>query len=348
MRGEFPEDEFTENDVLSALDGAGLKYKTGHRYILSQCPTHEDQHPSVQIYKDDWFVNCHAGCGRFHITKAFPELRDKTGTHAQRSQRPIRTSSRSEKKVSEHKYKEFDLMGEWKQMPLIPRDHKFKGIELEILDELGWRWDEAKNSYFIPYFDRSRQFIPFGQWRHLSGDRRFTFLKDARPIAYGLWNLDPSNSPLFVCEGASDAAVLDYVAVPWIAMPSAASGELMKGLARFCKENAIQLVYAGDNDSAGDKLREALDEVMPYRVKQPPKKYKDWGDFFEAEGFEVVNDYCMRELFPEKYAEPEKKWEEMTDVEKVQDVFPGAKELEIVGSPGESKEQSSGEPQVLF
>ena len=342
MRGDFPDDTFTESDVLRCLDSAGLKYKRGSRYILAQCPTHEDENPSVQIYKDDWFVNCHAGCGRYHITKAFPELRPKMDGSYVRSApaRPVRAQ-----KMTEHKYKTYDLMHEWEQLPKIPRDHQFKTIPLEILDDLGWRWDEYKHSYFIPYFNMSRTQIPFGQWRHLQGDRRFTFLPEAKPIAYGLWNLD-GNSKLFVVEGASDCAVLDYAAVPWIGMPSAASATLMQGLGRYCKENAIQLVYAGDNDDAGDKLRDALDEVMPYRVCQPPKKYKDWGDFLVAEGVEAVQNHCFKELFPQEY--PSTPEEAKTALERVQDVFPGAVELKIVGSQGESKEQSVGEPTALF
>lgn len=338
---EFAPDTFTENDVLACLDRAGLKYQNrGSKYIISQCPTHDDKHPSTQIFKDDWFVNCLAGCGRYHITKAFPELLPERDGQP----RPER-KQRMTTKPEAPKYKEFDLIDWWKELPEIPRDHKFKTIPLDVLDSLGWRWDPDKQSYFIPYWDRSQKHIPFGQWRHLTGERRFTFLAEARPIAYGLQNLDPSNSPLFVVEGASDCAVLDYAAVPWIGMPSASSGELMKGLARYCKKEGIQLVYAGDNDAAGDKLREALDEIMPYRVKQPRSPYKDWGDMLEAEGIESVQNYCFEELEPPK----KKDWDEMSPVEKVQDVFPGAKELEMVGGSDEKKQlETSEDPPVLF
>lgn len=268
--------------------------------------------------------------------------------------------------MTEHKYKTYDLMHEWEQLPKIPRDHQFKTIPLEILDDLGWRWDEYKHSYFIPYFNMSRTQIPFGQWRHLQGDRRFTFLPEAKPIAYGLWNLD-GNSKLFVVEGASDCAVLDYAAVPWIGMPSAASATLMQGLGRYCKENNISVIYAGDNDEAGNKLRDALDEIMPYRVKQPPKKYKDWGDFLVAEGVETVQNYCFEELFPQEYpSTPEEAKDPVMDdllersrlggdtwsgdqglndktaVERVQQVFPGAVELKIIG------QELKSEPTTLF
>lgn len=329
--GNYAPDTFTERDVLACLDAAGLKHgRGGGRYILTQCPFHEDKNPSAQIYTDDWFVKCHAGCegGRFHITKAFPELRQNTNgyasnTVATRSKSLSKINKKSEGKVMQHEYKTFDQMEYWETLPLIPRDHQFKTIPLEILDDLGWRWVEEKNSYYIPYFSRSKESIPFSQLRHLSGERRFTFLKDAKPTCYGTWNVEPNNSPLFVCEGASDAAVLDYAAAPWVALPSASSGELMKALAGFCKQNGIELVYAGDNDSAGDKLREALDSVMPYRVKQPPRQYKDWGDFLVAEGIDAVRAYCDEELFPPKIVlPPEEEYSE--EVENVLAVFPGA------------------------
>lgn len=328
--------EFTENEVLQALDMAGLKHRNQRRYILTQCPTHEDKNPSAQIYKDDWFVNCHAVCGRFPIQQAFPHLSDK-------SKAPEPPRKKEMQVVSN--YKVYDLMDDWKNMPLIPRDHEFKTIPLEILDELGWRWSEEKQSYFIPYWNMSKTQIPFAQWRHLQGERRFTFLKDAKPIVYGLQNLD-GNPKIFIVEGASDCAVLDYVSVPWVGLPSASSAELMKKLAGYCKDHAIEMVYAGDNDAAGDKLREALDEAgAHYRVHQPPKDYKDWGDFLVAKGFDEVMEYAQRELF-EQTKNPID-----PGVQNVLDVFPGAKVLNVVGDDGknvELEQQKPSSPQVLF
>lgn len=333
MSGDYPDDTFTQSNVENELDRAGLKHYDKGRYLLAQCPTHEDRHPSVQIYKDDWFVNCHATCGRFHITKAFPSLREaQRGGYSSGANYPARRSESNrdtdrKKEMTEHKYIEVDLMSFWEKLPEIPQDHFFKGIPIEELTELGWRYDPNGHRYFIPYFSASRESIPFAQWRNLGDGPRFNFWKDAKPTCYGTWNLD--NPKLFVVEGTSDAAVLDYCLVPWIALPSAASGELMKKMANYCKENEIELVYAGDNDIAGDKLKAALDEVMPYRIKQPPSKYKDWGEFFEAEGQSAVSDYCSEELIGKQIEVPVvEEVDEDLELENVLAVFPGAENIE--------------------
>lgn len=257
--------------------------------------------------------------------------------------------------MTERKYTKVDLMEYWKSLPEIPADHYFKNIPIEYLNDLGWRWDAEHQRYFIPYFSRSKTSIPFAQWRNLKGDIRFNFWKDAKPTIYGTWNLWPGEK-LFLVEGTSDAAVLEHCAIPWIAAPSAASGELVKQMATWCKENDVELVYAGDNDAAGEKLREALDQVTSYRVRQPRQPNKDWGDMFEAEGIKSVINWCHVELFPGEevpfpeiepgYQPPEENVasdidattkEEKTDVQKVLDVFPDAKVLEVVGEKEQTK-----------
>lgn len=331
MGGNYEPDTFTQTDVEQELDRAGLRWYDKGRYLLAQCPTHDDKHPSVQIYKDDWFVNCHATCGRFHITKAFPTLREKghSGVYVDRPARNVEA-----KKVTEHKYKQFDLMNDWKAMELLP-EFELHGVPSDVLNDLGWR--RHNHSIFIPYFSASKESIPFAQYRHLQGDVRFTMLKDAKPTMYGTWNLD--NHKLFLVEGTSDAAVLEYAAVPWIAAPSAASGELVKALAGYCKENGIELVFAGDNDPAGLKLREAIDEVMPYRVKQVPTNYKDWGEFLEATDVETVQNYAFEELFGKVLV--------ASISSEVSSNWSDAEEIKLA-DPFESKEPANEPAQVLF
>ncbi len=228
-------------------------------------------------------------------------------------------------------YKKVDLTKFWENLPKIPSDHIFKGIPISVLHDAGWRYDELNRRYFIPYWSASKTSIPFAQWRNLSGGTRFNFWKDAKPTCYGTWNLD--NHKIFIVEGTSDAMVLEYCSVPYVAMPSAASTSLIVSLATYCQENGIQVIYAGDNDLAGDKLREALDEVIPYRVKQPPKKYKDWGEFFEAEGLETVQDYCKGELFGtlKEFGTPvELEMTGLPDLLDIQNIFPGSEQISLI------------------
>lgn len=184
----------------------------------------------------------------------------------------------------------------WEQLPQIPIDHQFKGIPIETLNDLGWRWDQRGNRYLIPYWSKDKQTIPFAQWRNLAGEVRFNFWKDAKPTMYGLWNLEPGDT-LFLVEGCSDAAVMEFCAVPWIAAPSASSGSLVVAMAVWCEENGATLIYAGDNDEAGNKLKDALSSVMGFRRRQPTKPYKDWGEMFEAQDvdkcIEAIQDYCF-------------------------------------------------------
>lgn len=215
-----------------------------------------------------------------------------------------------QKKASVVTYKTFDLMDEWQNLPGIPVNLTIHTVPAEVLNDMGWRMDGSR--IFIPYFHASKETIPFAQWRHPKGDsRRFTMLKDAKPICYGMWNLD--NPKVFIVEGTSDCAVLEYAAVPYIGLPSAASKTLMQSLCIFAEKHGISLVYASDKDLAGDQLREVLDELLPYRVKQVPDPYKDWGEFLEKTDIDTVRDYAQAELV----SFPSSSDHALTDVRKV-------------------------------
>lgn len=142
---------------------------------------------------------------------------------------------------------------------------------------------------------------------------------------YGTWNLEPGQ-PIFLVEGTSDGMVLDYCAVPWIAIPSASQIELLKPFGQWCRENNVKVIYAGDRDDAGDGVKDALDGLVDFRTRQVRDPYKDWAEMFEAEGFESVQDYCLNWL----QGPAQRQWAELSDLERVQSVFPGAKELKLV------------------
>lgn len=291
----------TLNEVTTALDQRGLAWRNRGRYILSQAPCHQDKNPSFQIYTDDWFSLCHV-CGRHPIQEVMPELSKSSQFDSQKQfDGENRVETRVEKKEAvKPLYSPSQLFEIWQKLPLIPETHNLKGVPAEHLNDLGWRWtnNHIKGmgiGYFIPYFNAAKDKIPFAQTRHLTGNRRFSMLTNAKPTIYGKWNIYP-NDPVFLVEGTSDAVVLDYCAVPAIAMPSSSSVSLLENLVKYCQEHNVRLIYAGDNDEAGDKLKDALGELMPYRNRQPPKKYKDYGEMFEKGGFDEVYNWTHPEL----------------------------------------------------
>ncbi len=299
---------FTLDQYQSAIRGTGRKCVRTGKGLVAQCLRHNERNPSMEVFADGW-CQCYVKCGRFHISHLFPEFRDPDWkpdpnyrSMGPPSTKPVRQEEYA-KEEEKREYKRYDLYDLWRSLPPIPRDHSFKTIPLDVLDGLGWRWTDGcegmGGGYLIPYFNHDKTKVPFAQVRHLVGNRRFSFLPGAQIIVYGKWNLNPGER-LFLVEGASDCAVLEYAMIPWIGIPSASSTTLVANLGRYCLKHGISLVYAGDNDDAGEKLREALDEVCPYRTKQPPKRYKDWGEFLVEEGVERVSAYCWEEL-----AEPE-------------------------------------------
>lgn len=256
----------------------------------------------MQVFPDGWCL-CHSCSERFHISYYFDEFKDPDFKPKQQQPKlrvmahsPVPVATESTAKPEYTKYELFPL---WESLPELPRTFDLKGIPIEVLDNLGWRWTDGVQGMgagvFIPYFNHARTSVPFAQVRHITGDRRFTMLPGAEMTLYGKWNLHPGEK-LFIVEGCSDAAVLDYACVPWVAIPSAAGGAMIANLAKYALKTGINLIYAGDNDEAGDKLKKALDEVAPYRVCQPPEEYKDWGDFLVGTDIGTVTEYCWNEL----------------------------------------------------
>ena len=274
----------------------------------------------------DGWIQCHSCSTRYHISHYFEEFKDPDFKPKHQPKltvmalTPVPVATESNIK---HEYTKYELFPLWETLPQIPRDFNLKGLPIEVLDSLGWRWSEGihgmGSGIFIPYFNHARDSIPFAQVRHLSGDRRFTMLPGAEMTLYGKWNLHPGEK-LFIVEGCSDAAVLEHACIPWVAIPSASGGIMIINLAKYALKTGINLIYAGDNDEAGSKLKKALDEVAPYRVHQPPAEYKDWGEFFMATDIGTVSAYCWEEL-----KEPE-----ILPMESLaQDIFNGSAQKEL-------------------
>lgn len=352
-------DSLTLSQVEDALHRHGYKFKRSGDTVMAQCPRHDGGDLNCQV-NSNGYCTCYSQCGEgFWLDEVFDELRDpkyKKGESMAEYKPP-----RKEKP----KYVTRDYYSLWEGLPKLSTrlSEPLKGVlPLDTLDDLGWRWIEngpygLGTGVFIPYWDSSfdrkdgealyPKRLNFCQVRHLDGPVRFNFPKDAEPTIYGSWMLRDilgDEMPLFICEGTSDWVTLWENCVPAIAMPSCSATALLSKAASWCKDNGIALVYAGDNDSAGDKLRQALDDDgHSYRVCQPPKEYNDWTDFYISKGDRGVFEYVKHLVFPDTEVSDDQQSEHVTsgtaerpdglheadELQTVMELFPGAVELEI-------------------
>lgn len=284
-----------EDRIENYLDSLDLHPVGRSNYWLIRCPRHEDRQPSAQCFKDGW-VQCHAGCGRFHINEVCRERGDQPVMQTKySSQTHVEAQEGSSSPKVDSPPVRGDFTSLWLDLEPLDVSMGVKGVPASELNKRGWRkWEGGYGvspGIFIPYFDASGKFVPFYQVRHLTGERRFTFAPGITPICYGLEQLRYCKQFLCFTEGSRDSVILGMVGVPAIALPSASSDKLLDGLTGYCRKNSLILVCVGDRDEAGEALLKklhggALDMRTPVG--------KDIGEFYEQKGLEAVKQcYAM-------------------------------------------------------
>lgn len=282
-----------EERIENYLEQLDLSPSDRGHYWLIRCPRHEDRQPSAQCFKDDGFIECHAGCGRFNINEVARERGDplpipsKYGrqTHVEAPQ-----GHSKPKKVEQPVVGNFTDM--WLDLEPLDSTFEIKGVPAIELNKRGWRkWSGGSGvgaGVFIPYFDTTKTVVRFWQVRHLTGDRRFTFAPEITPICYGMEMLPKCEKYLCFTEGSRDSVILGMAGVPAIALPSASSDKLLEGLCNYCWKQGLQLVAIGDRDEAGDKLLAKLSiNALDFRTPVG----KDVGEFYEQKGLDAVRKY---------------------------------------------------------
>lgn len=282
-----------EQEVENYLGTLDLNPIDRGRYWLIRCPRHEDRQPSAQCFKDDGFIECHAGCGRFNVNEVAKERGDPLPI-------PFKNGSLTQKigSVTPSKPKKDpapirgDFTDMWLNLEPLDPSLDVKGIGGMELNKRGWRKFEGGNGLypgiFIPYFNPNRTKVLFYQIRHLTGERRFTFAPKVTPIVYGMEVLPSCKRFLCVTEGSRDSLILRMAGVGAVALPSASSDKLLDGLCSYCMKNRLKLVWVGDRDDAGEALMaKATCPLLDYRTPIG----KDVGDFFEEQGIEAVREY---------------------------------------------------------
>lgn len=277
-----------EERIENELENLNLMPKWRSKYWLIRCPKHEDRSPSAQCFPDGW-IQCHAGCGRFHINSVSKNKNLVPYT--------MEGDERREEYRKQEEIKRGDFTSVWTDLEPLTDD--VKGIPAKVLNQLGWRKFENQSGYmdgtFIPYFDATGTKVPFFQIRHQEGNsRRFTFVKDITPICYGLECLKYMNEYLCFTEGSRDSVILRMCGIPAVALPSASSDSIMKGLISYAKERHLMPVAICDKDEAGERLLKALHSASTAFLDARTVVGKDVGDFYAQNGLESVSEHYKR------------------------------------------------------
>ena len=341
--------KYTIDDITHCLDARGIKWKRYKDGVQCGCPLHDGKDPNCIITPDDEGNPrgyCFSHCGFFWPDEAFPELKGEPfDVEKYREEHKLKIGKvENDKEI--RAVKSIPALQEcWKNGRGLPPERIFPEIPNSELEALGWRWVDSApfgmgTGVFIPYWTSAYNgnpadgIIGFCQVRHLSGKPRFSFPRGLSPRLYGTWILreltefDESEREVLLVEGTHDQVVLSVCAIPAVAVPSSSNKGLVEQFAKYCKEHHIRIVYAGDNDDAGSRVRAVFDNMgMPYRARTAPHPYKDIGDFAKDKGLEAVSQY-----YGGLYGQPANKTTSgqlsLKEQEKlILDMFPGSEVL---------------------
>lgn len=292
-------------DLWEWLKANGLHpHKTPKGFSIRCLNTyHNDKSNSAQVFENDFWWVCYA-CGERHPLIRRSNLSEEHArrtakcsvVHGQSWSDPYDFGDYSIKRRGEGDRVMCDYRDYW--LTLEPITNGVKGLPAAILNSLGWRTLPDQNELklpagiFIPAWNTSRDVIPFFQVRHDKDKvgRRFSFPTGSEPMVFGFESLQKCKKYVPFTEGNSDRATLELAGIPAIAIPSAASGNLVRKLAEWCVKNGKIPVACCDNDKPGEKLLRTLDGVAPYIDIRPPQLYKDYNEMFMKEGLEPVKE----------------------------------------------------------
>lgn len=254
----------------------GLNPRRTPKGFSIRCPRHEDRRNSAIVFSNDGWCACMAGCGRWNFMGA--------------RNTPNKDNYEVKQRQTES-FLEVDYYDYWLSLETLDED--IKGIPANALNKLGWRKLPRNNQMglppgvFIPAFGASRTTIPFAQVRHLSGDRRFSFPSRVKPLAFGMESTERFQRYVPFTEGNSDRAVLEMAGIPALAIPSGASGAILRSVGEWANSKGLILVAVSDRDAVGDSLLHNLDGTAPY-IDARPIGYKDVNDMYQDKGIEHI------------------------------------------------------------
>jgi hypothetical protein len=249
----------------------------GH-YFLTICPFHEDQDPSLMVFKDGWF-RC-LGCDR---SGSWKTLWNKL--HGQPVQlMPERRIAWNTPRVDAEDLETlcYDAHDDLLQFPSLGWYLEIRGIQDRIeVNELGY-WD---GWYTIPVKDRHGNFITaiLRSAPHIQEATGLRYWCHHTPVPFCPdWNLVERNDYLYVVYGAIDALVLADLRLP--VMTSSAGKDSFRP--EWLDDQRKEIIIIPDKPLNEVESAKTLAGKLGWRgrvrVLDYPEGLKDCADYYKA------------------------------------------------------------------
>jgi hypothetical protein len=233
----------------------------GGGWCDTNCPFHDDRHPSFSFSRHTGYWLCRAGCGagraldfikrveNLNDAQAIDRLRELCG-----GKLPEGIALHSDKPTR-------DAFAIYCKVPWM------------FLDELGIK--DTERGLRIPYLDQSGNVVRYRYRTALTGAAKYTWAAEGRIIPYGVWNLDVARQKGYVIlvEGETDALVGIYLGVPVLGIPGCEAWK--SEWLHFIPEGVTAYIWQ-EPGTGGAKFAERVAKDIPEaRIVSPPDGIKD-------------------------------------------------------------------------
>lgn len=295
--------------TLTAVDVAtliGQQYVKHGSYVQISCynvaaHAQGDRKPSLTIYdynKGYYCYTCGESGNHGWLLKQFgkdnPDYERKAYTQTRSYQKPKKSTPPPNKDYTQ--YQLDDIYPKLAELPAEATEIlERKGFGWRVWEkDAGYRWHTNEipgwqAGIFIPYYFQGKMVA--ARLRCLSGNARFKGLPGGESFPYFMDKLD--QDIVFVCEGESDTATLNFQGFPAVGVPGSTNTEAIRKIVARAAETGAKLVVIPDTDKAGqdfmNRMRvEAFNKRVPLDEFVLPG-YKDVNEWFCSVGQEIFD-----------------------------------------------------------
>lgn len=304
-------DNFDNWDTLCAQELClmiGQPFKRRRDYCIIRCYNlgahkHDDQRPSLVVYgyeRGYFCFGCNESGTNSWLLRQYNARDGRSYKVNNQQPKPVPQSKKTAVATDEYTAR---LMTLWMTLPELPDKARTaleaKGFAPDMYEVMGsdslpvmpygsaWRWHTNQvrgwgEGIFIPYMYEGKMIT--ARLRRLDSDPRFLSMPGNTVWPY---NLDAvvRNNRVFVTEGETDCLTLNFsgAPLPAVAIPGATVGTAITKLMETAQNYCTQLVVLPDNDEAGKKFAERLEQLgwdykVSVKVVQVPfaKDVNEW------------------------------------------------------------------------